>query len=144
MTSPAQPVFLRMTIRNLDDDQVFFSNENESMQAVEITPGEGNIFPKVEEVLPTMEIGERKSLTLEKEDAFGDIVKEAVQNVAIENLPEELREVGSNVSAQTQNDQTVHGTVVAIEENAAVIDFNHPLAGKKVEVEFVVVDGSEQ
>jgi FKBP-type peptidyl-prolyl cis-trans isomerase 2 len=139
MTSQEQPFLVRMTIHNVDDNQVFFSNENEA-QPIEVIPGQGHIFPKIEELLPSMTIGEKKSLTLEKEDAFGDKVKEAVQEVPLERLTEELRVPGTKISAQTQNDQPVQGTVVSIEDEVAIIDFNHPLAGKKIEVEFAIVE----
>ncbi len=135
-----QPVFIRLTIRDTESNEVFLSNENEASQPLEVVPGQGQIFPKVEELLPSMAVGERKSVVLPKEDAFGEVVDEAVQKVPLENLPEELREAGTKLSAQTDNAQTVQGTVISIEDDTAIVDFNHPLAGKEVEVEFVVVE----
>ncbi|VEG89880.1 FKBP-type peptidyl-prolyl cis-trans isomerase [Legionella spiritensis] len=140
MTAQNQPVYLRLTIRDADNNEIFFSNENESLQPVEVTPGQSQIFPRIEELLPSMQVGERKNLTLKKEDAFGDIIKEAVQIIPVSNLPEHLREPGAKVSAPTENNQTINGTVVAVNQDNVEIDFNHPLAGKTIEVDFVVVE----
>lgn len=140
MTEQQQPVYLRLTIRDAENSQVFFSNENEETQPLEVIPGNNQIFPKVEELLPTMEVGARKNLTLQKEEAFGESVQEAVQLIPTANLPEHLREPGAKVSAQTEQGDSVNGTVVAVNDENAEIDFNHPLAGKAIEVDFVVVN----
>ena len=141
MTQSKQPIFVRLTIRSVDDDnQVFFSNEDESLDPIEVIPGDGQIFAKVEEILTTMNVGDRQSLELAKEDAFGDRFDQAVKQVPLENLPEELRSPGTQVNTQLENGQSIMGVVTAIETDHAVIDFNHPLAGKNVLVEFVVVE----
>jgi len=139
--SEQAPVFIRMTIRSLDDDnEVFFSNEDENLEVIEVIPGEGHIFPKIEALLNDMNIGERKTVSLTKEDAFGDPMDEAVQKVPSEHIPEELRKPGEMIGAQTENGETVQGIVVALEGEEVVIDFNHPLAGKNIEVDFIIVE----
>lgn len=141
MTSTNQPVFLRLTIRSLDDDnQVFFSNEDETVQAIEVIPGQGEIFAKLDAMLPTMNIGDKESLTLSKEEAFGDYIEDAVKKVPVDNLSEELRQPGTRVSTQIEDGHTIEGVVVSVEDEFAVIDFNHPLAGKNIQVDFVIVE----
>ena len=140
MTTQNQPVYLRLTIRNAANNEVFLSNENDSTQPFEVTPGQNQIFPKVEELLTTMQVGERKNLKLAKEEAFGEVIKEAVQIVPIDNLPENLREAGAKVAMSTQDGQTVNGTVVTVNQENVEIDFNHPLAGETIEIDFEVVE----
>lgn len=139
MVSQAEPVYIRMIVRNLDDDQVFFSNQDESEQPIAAVPGEGHIFAKVDEMLSSMNVGDSQSVSLSVDEAFGPVVEEAIQTVPLENLPEELRQVGTPLSVQTEQGQTIYGTVIEMNAENAVIDFNHPLAGKSVHVEFEVV-----
>lgn len=139
MVSQAEPIYIRMTVRNPEDNEIFFSNKDESEQPIEVVPGEGHIFHKVDEMLSSMNIGDSQSVSLTEEEAFGPVIDEAIQSVPLENLPEDLREIGTPLSVQTEQGQTVYGTIVGIEEELAVIDFNHPLAGKAVHVEFEIV-----
>lgn len=141
MANATQPIFLRLTIRSVDDDNsVFFSNENDSSAPIEITPGTGQIFPKVDKILSSMTIGDRKTVTLTKEEAFGDYSAEAIKKVPLENLPKELQNPGIQVSTQLDDGQSIQGTVLEITPEHAVIDFNHPLAGKDISVEVVIVE----
>lgn len=143
MTQQNQPIYVRLTIRDSENNSVFFSNEDESTQPLEVILGYNQIFAKVEELLSSMQIGDRNNLTLPKEEAFGDIIKEAIQMVPIANLPEHLRECGAKVSAETEDGQTINGAVIAVNQENAEIDFNHPLAGKSINVDFVVVEKPE-
>ncbi len=139
MVSQAEPVFIRMTVRNLDNNEIFFSNQDENEDPIAVVPGEGHIFQKVDDLLSSMNIGDSQSVSLSVEEGFGPVVEEAIQIVPLENLPEELRSVGTPLSVQTDQGQTVYGTVIKIEAQEAVVDFNHPLAGKSLQVEFEVV-----
>lgn len=144
MTSTKKPVYLRIKIRSIDDDnKVFFSNEEESAELIEVIPGAGMTFPKVDALLPSMEVGERDSIQLEKADAFGDYLDHAIKKVPINDVPEDLRTAGTPISTQIENDQTIQGIVLSVDEEFATIDFNHPLAGKTILVDFVVVEKTQ-
>jgi FKBP-type peptidyl-prolyl cis-trans isomerase 2 len=142
-SSKKPPVYLRMTIRSTEDkDKVFFTNEDQSSDPIEINPGSGQIFPKVDELLTTMNVGDRQSIELAKEEAFGEHSQEAIKKVPLENLSEDLQQQGAKVSAQVSNGQTIQGVVMTIEDEFAVIDFNHPLAGQSILVEFKLVENN--
>lgn len=141
MSSQNEPVYLRIIIRDLDDNnEVFFSNEDTSIDPLEIVPGAGQFFPKIDALLLSMKVGERKTMTLEKEDAFGNHMPEAIKKIPLDKLPEELRKIGTDIVTQMENGDQIQGTVIELEEEFAVVDFNHPLAGKTIEIEFVLVE----
>ena len=139
--SDQQPVYIRMSISSPEDDnKVFFSNEDDDTQPIEIIPGNLQIFAKVDELLPSMKVGDRNSLNLSKEDAFGDVVQNEIQKIPLDRLPEELRKPGEKVAAQSENNAPIQGTIISIDDESATIDFNHELAGKPIVVDFVIVE----
>ena len=141
MSAATQPLYLRMTLTSIDNpEEVLFSNEATSAEPIEIMPGEGHIFPKVEEQAVNMNVGDRQKVSLKHEEAFGPVNPEAIQKVPVDSIPEDLRKEGSLVAAQVDENQTIHGTVTSLESDIAIIDFNHPLAGKDMNVEFVIVE----
>jgi len=90
--------------------------------------GAGDIFQGVEAALAGQEAGFRTSLTLEPEDAFGDV------DVSLVHLVE-CRWLGPKVEAGMRYeglpgcaDGRIY-TVTDVAEGMAVLDGNHPLAG---------------
>ena len=57
-----------------------------------------------------------------------------------EQLPEGACEVDAMVQAQGPDGQVLRGQVTKVEDDKAVIDFNHPLAGKKLFFDVKVID----
>lgn len=91
----------------------------------EYVHGQDQVLPKLKEALTGMKAGERKRIDLQPEEAFGRHDEQKVIRVGRNELPPAAR-LGSVY--QTPHGQTF--TVVALSDDTAVIDFNHPLAGK--------------
>lgn len=95
--------------------------------------GYGNIFPLVEQALQGKSIGDRASVKLEPEDAFGDYDEQLLRVEARDLFPEVL-EIGmqfegipgEDVDANTDTDIF---TVTDIADGKVVLDANHPSAG---------------
>lgn len=96
-----------------------------------VTIGEGAIFPKVEEKLKEMEIGDQEKVEVGSEQAFGPRREEMVIDIPRSNLPAEpAPEPGMALQAQQQDGSTVTLHVVSVGEDAVKADANHPLAGE--------------
>lgn len=121
----------------LDDGTVIDSNVGEDTMTFK--QGEGNILPALEKVLEGAEAGETREITLSPEDGFGNPDPEAIQEIDLEKLPEDARQEGAIliISNEEGRQQTI--SVRKIEEDKAVIDMNHPLAGQTLHYKVTVL-----
>jgi len=101
--------------------------------------GYGYVFARIEEALEGREAGDAVVLELSPEEAFGAFDPELVVEEALEELPEELC-VGMEIDGylEAHPDDVILYTVTAIENGRAVLDANHPLAGKALRFEATV------
>jgi FKBP-type peptidyl-prolyl cis-trans isomerase 2 len=89
--------------------------------------GDGKLLPALEAALAGMTVGEKKSVTLAPEDAYGPVDDDAFKEVPVDQVPEDMRKVGAVFPVQG-NRGTVR--VAEINGDTAVLDYNAPLAGK--------------
>ena len=84
-----------------------------------------------------MTVGEVKTVRIEATDAYGEPNEEFRQEMPLADLPEGVAE--GDVLSTPQGQQV---TVIEITGDAAVLDFNHPLAGEALtfEIEVVTID----
>jgi FKBP-type peptidyl-prolyl cis-trans isomerase SlyD len=102
--------------------------------------GHEDIFPRIEEALVGHSAGDRVTLQLEPEDAFGDYDPELVMLSPVDELSEDIA-VGMRVEATGPDgeDQCLF-TVTDIAEGMAVLDGNHPLAGMALRFDIRVLE----
>jgi FKBP-type peptidyl-prolyl cis-trans isomerase SlyD len=104
----------------------------------EYTAGEGEIIPALEDALMGMKPGENKRVELRPEEAFGPYDDQKIMEIRRDMLPPTVR-TGSIY--QLLDGQPI--TIVALADNTAVVDLNHPLAGKHLIIDVEVL-GVEQ
>ncbi len=136
----SQVYAIRIEIKSADAKTTFYTNHAEDVPPLDIEIGKSQIFPKVEEALKSMSPGEQRSVELKPEDAFGFPTDEAIQQVPLKEIPEELRQVGAELSFQTADNQIIPGKLHQIEGETALVDFNHPLAGQPVVLDVILVE----
>ena len=89
-----QKVALHYKLTNGETDELIDDTSTRG-QAVEITLGSGELFPKLEAQLLTCEVGSKVKLTLEPEDTYGNFDEKKIQKQPI--LPEEMVQVKEQV-----------------------------------------------
>ena len=77
-----------------------------------------------------MSVGEKKTVEIEHTEAYGEIIKEMIIEVAKNQVPENI-EVGHMLQGNGPMGP-VNVKVVEIKDDVVIIDGNHPLAGKKL------------
>jgi len=123
----------------LSDGQVFDSSEGK--EPLEFTLGKGQIIPGFEKGLIDMKLNEKKTITIAKEEAYGDINDNLRQEVKRSELPEDITpEVGMGLVSKSPDGQEMNLLVVEVKEESIVIDGNHPLAGKDLIFDLEVVE----
>lgn len=122
----------------LVDGTVFDSSLNEGREPLVAKLGEGSLIKGFENGLMEMSIGDKKTVEIEVEDAYGPYNDYMVQEVPKEQMPGDV-EVGTPLQAQTQMGP-VNFVVKEVKDEVVILDANHPLAGEKLIFELEVLE----
>ena len=115
-------------------------DSSEGSEPLEFTVGAGEVIPGFDSaVLDMSDVGDKTTVTIPSEEAYGGRVEEATQQVPLEAFPERPQ-VGWVVELTTPEGQQVQAVVAEVGEMTATIDFNHPLAGEDLTFEIELVD----
>ena len=121
----------------LEDGTIFDTSVQEGRTPLTAKLGEGKLIPGFENGLIGMSVGEKKTIEIEPADAYGEVNEMMIQEVALTQVPENVK-VGDMLQGQNQHGP-VQVTVKEVKESTAVLDMNHPLAGKKLIFDLEVV-----
>lgn len=124
----------------LTDGQVFDSSV-ERGEPIEFTLGQGQLIPGFEQGLIDMQVNEKKTINISKEEAYGEPREDLIQEVPKNQLPEEIKpEVGMGLVSKSPDGREMNLVVKEVKEEAIVVDGNHPLAGKDLIFDLEVVE----
>lgn len=118
-----------------DDGTVFDSSAER--EPITFVIGEGSVIPGFEAAVEGMEEGEKKSVSVSPEDAYGLHIEEMVIQSPKSELPVDPEE-GMVFQASVQG-QTVYFVVAGIDGESVTLDGNHPMAGKQLNFELELV-----
>jgi FKBP-type peptidyl-prolyl cis-trans isomerase 2 len=123
----------------LNDGQVFDSSIQR--EPLEVQLGEGALIPGFEKGLVDMQVNEKKTITIAKEEAYGEVQKELFQSVPKAELPETIEpKVGMGLVATNPDGSERQLRVAEVNEDNIVVDANHPLAGHDLTFELELVE----
>ena len=113
---------------------VEIDNTRNREEPVSLVIGNGNLLPGFEKALFGLRAGDRRTVHLPPEDAFGPWNPENIQifdTVKFEQRPI----VGHMIEFEDKAKATLFGVVKSVNDDITEIDFNHPLAGKNITFE---------
>ena len=123
----------------LNDGQVFDSSLER--EPLEVTLGEGRLIPGFEKGLVDMKVNEKKTITIPKEEAYGDVQQELFQKVPSENLPSEIKpEVGMGLVSKNPDGSERQLRIADVKDDFIIVDANHPLAGQDLTFELELLE----
>jgi FKBP-type peptidyl-prolyl cis-trans isomerase SlpA len=125
----------------LEDGTVFDTSIAEGREALEVQLGEGQLIKGFENGLIDMTEGEKKTIEISVEDAYGEPRPEFINEVPRTNVPEGVQEGESLQGMGPQG--PVNVKVTSVNEETVTLDANHPLAGKKLIFDLEVIEISE-
>jgi len=112
-----------------EDGVVFDSSEGRD--PLEFTVGAGMLIRGFEDALIGMAPGEKKTVRVEPQDAYGDYDDNLVLTMPLDRVPDDITpEVGMELQLISQSGQKLPVVVKEVQEEAIILDANHPLAGK--------------
>ena len=123
----------------LADGTVFDSSAERG--PLEFTLGAGQMIPGFEKAVFGMKVGEKKTVTIPVDEAYGPRRDDLVVEVPREKLPSgNTPEVGQQLGIRQPDGRTAIATIIDVSDNNTVtIDANHPLAGKDLTFEIELV-----
>lgn len=122
----------------LENKEVIDSNAG--AEPLTFTHGSSQIIPGLEDQMMGMKAGDSRKITVMPEDAYGPMLEEAVIELRTEQVPENSRKVGAMLQTQSPEGQIIRGHITKIDDQKAIIDLNHPLAGETLFFDVKIID----
>ncbi|MEO1052607.1 MAG: peptidylprolyl isomerase [Bacteroidota bacterium] len=125
----------------LKDGTVFDSSEGRDPLEFEV--GAGMMIKGFDSAVDGMTVGQKVSVDIEVNEAYGPVREEMYIDVPKEQLPADLQPaVGQQLSMTQPNGQPVPVMVKEVKDTSIVLDANHPLAGKDLvfDIELVAIN----
>lgn len=142
-------VKINFTGKTVENDQIFdttledvaeeagIKDEQKVYGPLPIVVGGGHLIPGLDKEIIGMKAGDKKTVTLEPEDAYGERDPKMIQVTTMGEFKKQGIKpyVGMPISLQGQT-----AKVINISGGRVRLDFNHPLAGKTVEYDLEVLE----
>ena len=112
----------------LDDGSTADTNVGE--EPLVYTQGEGEILDALEEALAGLAVDDEKQVRIAAEQGYGPVDPDAFDQVALDDIPEDAREVGATLVAEDSEGNQRIVRVHEVRADGVVLDLNHPLAGQ--------------
>lgn len=122
----------------LTDDEELITTFGGSPATLKL--GSGELAPTLERCLEGLPVGERRVFMLEAEQAFGAHNPQLLERVPLTAFPADVQPEEMSMIEFTGPDGAKYaGLVRQVRDGAAMVDFNHPLAGKAIRFEVEVI-----
>ena len=123
----------------LTDGEQFDSSEGR--EPLEFTVGAGQMIKGFDDAMPGMSVGEKKTINIQPEDAYGERTEEAVIEFPKSNVPPDMPlEIGMQLSMRNQDGQPFPVTISEVKDDVIVLDANHSLAGQELVFDIELVE----
>jgi peptidylprolyl isomerase len=111
---------------------------------LEFTVGAGQMIKGFDDAMPGMNLGEKKTINIAPEDAYGHRSDEAIIEFPKENVPADLvLEPGMPLTLSNQAGQPVPVIVLEVKDDFIILDANHFLAGQELIFDIELVEIAE-
>ena len=115
----------------LEDGTVFDSSADR--EPLEVVLGEEMLIPGFEAALLGLAAGDKITVTIEPEDAYGEHTEELTLTVPREELPAHMTpELGLALQIATDEGMEFEAVITNVTDTEVSLDANHPLAGQRL------------
>lgn len=122
----------------LEDGTVFDSSRGR--EPLEFALGTGQVIAGFDDAVEGMEPGESKSVWIPATNAYGAHDEDLLLLVELDRFPPNIRpEVGQRLQMKRDGGEPVVVTVAEVSDDGAVLDANHPLAGRDLTFDLELV-----
>jgi len=122
------------------NDGAEFDSSRQRGETLTFLVGSGQMIAGFDAAVLGMTIDEIKNISISPEEAYGELNPKAVQEISKESFPPEFEFViGATVQGQGPNGPVL-AKIISEQEEIAILDFNHPLAGETLNFEIEMVN----
>ena len=123
----------------LTDGTTFDSSEGRSPLEFEV--GSGMVIKGFDDGVVGMTVGQKKTIEIPVDDAYGPRDPEAIIEFPIDRFPPGMQpEVGMQLAMNNGQGQQIPVVIVEVRPEAVVLDANHQLAGQDLIFDLELVD----
>ena len=137
-------VLMHFTI-TLEDGTVAETTQGD--EPLRFVMGDETLVEGLELALFGLKAGDKQSLKIDAQTAFGYPNPENVQTMSRADFPDDMKlEPGVIISFALPDGEEYPGMITEVEDEQVTVDFNHPLAGHEIlfDVEILEVTGGEE
>ena len=110
-------------------------------EPLEFTVGAGMMIKGFDDAMPGMAIGEKKTISISPDEAYGEKSEDAIIEFPKENVPADMKiEQGMSFELSNQDGSRFPVVVVDVKDDVIVLDANHTLAGKELVFDIELVE----
>jgi FKBP-type peptidyl-prolyl cis-trans isomerase 2 len=107
----------------------------------QFTIGEGEVIKGFEQAVVGMESGQKKTVKINADNAYGPHRKNLLLDIDRERIPEDIEvNVGKMLKIQQKDGTSTVVKVSDFSESKVTLDANHPLAGKNLIFDIELID----
>jgi peptidylprolyl isomerase len=123
----------------LNDGTVFDTSEKQ--KPLEFEMGQGRIIPGFENAVMGMAVGEKKTVKVPADQAYGDYKQELKQDFPREQFPDDLKlEKGQRFQVDQKDGGKILVSIAEVTDTTVTLDANNPLAGKDLTFDIELVE----
>lgn len=132
---------VKVHYRGTLNDGTEFDSSYSRGETLDFTCMGGQMIPGFDKAVVNMQPGEKVTVTIPPEEAYGEREDHKVAKLTFEMLPgAENLEVGQQIALAAANGMPMPCKVVDKDDESVTIDMNHPLAGETLTFEIELVD----
>ena len=121
-------------------------DSSEGREPLEFEVGSGMVIPGFDDGVTGMAVGDKKTVTIPADDAYGPKQEDMIMEFPRERFPAEMvPEVGMQLNMNNGQGQSFPVVIVEVQESVVILDANHPLAGQELifDLELVEIKGAK-
>lgn len=125
----------------LKDGSTF--DTSEGRPPLEFTVGNGQVIKGFDDAVLDMKVGDKKTVNIPVEEAYGERSQEMLVQIPRTDFPSDIEpEVGMELQMSDDQGHVFPVVIAEVQDDAIILDANHPLAGEDLtfDIEVVKID----
>ncbi len=116
-------------------------DSSEGREPLEFTVGAGQMIAGFDAAIPGMIVGEKKTIIIAPEHAYGEKNEDAIIEFPKSNIPADMKlEPGMKLQLRNEAGHPVPVVVTEVKDDVIILDANHELAGKELIFDIELVE----
>lgn len=116
-------------------------DSSQGRDPLEFTVGSGQVIKGFDEGVKGMQVGDKKTVEINVEDAYGEKSKDMIIEFPRDQFPSDMNpEVGQQLMMSNGSGQSFPVTIAEVKGETVMLDANHPLAGQDLIFDIELVE----